>query len=55
MLRPLCSLEIPGVHCTITRVGLAAGLNSTKNLSLTGVRFLDLPVRSDSLSQASVN
>jgi hypothetical protein len=41
--------ECPGTHCLISWMGLSARLKGAENLAPTGIRTLDLPLRSQSL------
>jgi hypothetical protein len=43
----------PGTHCTGVLVGHRAGMNGAENLSATGIRSPDRPVRSELLYRLS--
>jgi hypothetical protein len=54
MLRPLYLWEGPGTHCTEVWVSLGGGLDGSGYLAPTGIRWLDRPAYSESLTDYSI-
>jgi hypothetical protein len=54
MLRPLCLWEGLGTHCTEVWMSVGVGLDRSGYLSPTGIRWLDRPAYSESLTDYSI-